>query len=288
MKLNCTFDLDLTLCCGQVFRWRKMDGWWYTVAFGKPFKIRQIQDELEFEGVTKDFVWNYFGLDDDLAEIHGCICKDKVVEKALGEYGKLRIIRQQPWECLISYVCATNKNIPAIEDMLDKICRKLGEKTCFDQKNFYCFPTVEKLALASEADLQDCSLGYRAKYVKATAQKILETKFDLENLKGTPYADAKKALLGFPGVGPKVADCALLFSLNKTEAFPVDVWVKRIMLKYYSNQFPNKLTEKMQSHKSLTPSEYEFLNGFGREYFGKYAGYAQEYLFHYERSLPKE
>jgi N-glycosylase/DNA lyase len=285
MKLNSAFDLDLTLCCGQVFRWQKTGGWWFGIVKNKPLKIRQCQDNLEFAGVDADFAVDYFGLNDDLAAISQCICKDKVIAKALKQFEGLRIVRQDPWECLVSYICATNKNIPAIEDMLQKMSRKFGEKIRFEGQEFYSFPTVEKLAEASLADLKSCSLGYRAKYLKETSQKILESNFDFETLKVLPYADAKKVLQSFSGVGPKVADCVLLFSLGKTEAFPVDVWVKRIMLKYYSARFPTELTKKMHSHKSLTNGEYEFLNNFGREYFGKYAGYAQEYLFHYERTL---
>jgi N-glycosylase/DNA lyase len=284
MKLNVPFDLDFSLCCGQVFRWRKIDGWWFSVVGGKPFKIRQCGGELEFVGVDADFVRDYFGLGDDLAEVCRCICKDKVISKALKQFEGLRIAHQNPWECLVSYICATNKNIPAIEDMLQKICIKFGEKTCFGGYEFYCFPTLEKLAKASLADLQSCSLGYRAKYVKETSLKILESGFNLESLKVLPYADAKLALLNFSGVGPKVADCVLLFSLGKTEAFPVDVWVKRIMLKYYGKCLPSEMLKKMSKHQSLTNGEYQCLNGFGRQYFGKYAGYAQEYLFHYERT----
>jgi N-glycosylase/DNA lyase len=143
---------------------------------------------------------------------------------------------------------------------------------------------VEKLTVASENGLRECGLGYRAKYVQGTAKKIFETSFNLETLKTMPYTEAKKALLEFPGVGAKVADCVLLFSLDKTEAFPVDVWVKRVMLKYYGNLLPQETVKKMQSHDSLTNTEYELLNRLGRQYFGKYAGYAQEYLYHYERT----
>jgi N-glycosylase/DNA lyase len=244
MKLNSAFDLDLTLCCGQVFRWQKIGGWWFGIVNDKPLKIRQCQNELEFARVEEDFLVDYFGLNDDLASISQCICKDKVIAKALKQFEGLRIVRQNPWECLVSYICATNKNIPAIEDMLQKMSRKFGKKISFDGQELYGFPTVEKLAKASGADLKSCSLGYRAKYLKETSQKILESNFNLETLKVLPYADAKKALLNFSGVGPKVADCVLLFSLGKTEAFPVDVWVKRIMLKYYSTRFPTELTKK--------------------------------------------
>jgi N-glycosylase/DNA lyase len=121
--------------------------------------------------------------------------------------------------------------------------------------------------------------------VQATARKIREGKIELEGLKSLPYLDARKALVEFPGVGLKVADCVLLFSLEQTEAFPVDVWVKRILLRHYADKFPPQLVAKLSAHPSLSNGEYEKLNSFGRTYFGKYAGYAQEYLFHYERTL---
>jgi N-glycosylase/DNA lyase len=284
MRLNVEFDLDFSLCCGQVFRWKKIGEWWYGVAGENIFKIRQCDAELEFYNVSDEFVTSYFGLNDDLQQISCCISRDDYVKKALRRFKGLRIVRQEPWECLISFICATYKSIAAIELMLSKISIKLGEKKPFDGLDFYTFPTAGKLAFASDKALRECGLGYRAKYVQETAKKIYEEKIKLESLKTLPYLEARKILVEFPGVGLKVADCVLLFSLEKLEAFPVDVWVKRIILNHYANQFPEALVKKLLSHDSLTNGEYEKLNAFGRSYFGRYAGYAQEYLFHYERS----
>jgi N-glycosylase/DNA lyase len=193
-------------------------------------------------------------------------------------------VRQVPWECLISFICATYKSIAAIELMLRKISEKYGEKKVVDGLDFYSFPTVEGLSNASENGLRECGLGYRAKYVQATAKQIREENLDLTSLKALPYLDARKKLLEFQGVGLKVADCVLLFSLEKSEAFPVDVWVKRVILNHYADQFPKELVKKMQSHDSLTNGEYLKIGDFARGYFGKCAGYAQEYLYHYERT----
>ena len=248
------------------------------------FKIRQRDDELEFEGVGQDFVTYYFGLNDDLEQIRQCISKDDYIKEALNRYEGLRIVRQDPWECLISFICATYKSIAAIELMLSKLSAKFGEKKCFDGQDFYTFPSAEKLAFAGEAGLKECGLGYRANYVQATARKIHEERIDLERLKGLPYLEARERLVEFPGVGLKVADCVLLFSLEKTEAFPVDVWIKRILLNHYASYLPELLVKKMSINSSLSNGEYMKLNSFGRGYFGKYAGYAQEYLFHYERT----
>jgi N-glycosylase/DNA lyase len=284
MRLGGQFDLNFSLCCGQVFRWRKIDGWWYGVVGENVVKIRQCGAELEFENVSKEFVYIYFGLNDNLDRISQCICKDDYVRKALHRFEGLRIVRQVPWECLISFICATYKSIAAIEMMLRKLSEMFGEKKVFDGQDFYTFPSVDKLAFASEKSLQECGLGYRAKYVQATAKKIHDANINLENLKSLPYLEARKALLDFAGVGLKVADCVLLFSLEKMEAFPVDVWVKRVILSHYADQLPEPFVKKLQSHNSLTNGEYIKIGDFARTYFGTYAGYAQEYLYHYERT----
>ena len=284
MRLSVPFDLDVSICCGQVFRWKKIDEWWYGVVGEKIFKIRQYSAELEFEGVTSEFVKCYFGLNDDLELIIRTIGKDDYIKAALHRFEGLRIVRQEPWECLISFICATYKSIAAIQQMLNKISIKFGEKRVFEGLDLYIFPSAKTLAFASENGLLECGLGYRAKYVQATAKKICEEKFDLKSLKSMPYLEARNKLVEFPGVGLKVADCVLLFSLEKMEALPVDVWIKRVILNHYASQLPETLVKKLLSHNSLTNGEYEKLNAFGRSYFGRYAGYAQEYLFHYERS----
>jgi N-glycosylase/DNA lyase len=284
MKLDAVpLNLDITLCCGQVFRWDKKGNWWYGVVDDRIFKTRQINAELETENADEKFIMRYFGLDHDLQKIRDRIGRDENIKTALREFWGLRIIRQDPWECLISYICATYKNIAAIKQMLLKLSKKFGEKMTLDCYDFYTFPTPEKLANATESSLTACGLGYRAKYVLETSKKIYKSNFDLESLRKIPYQQAKKELVSLPGVGLKVADCILLFSLGKLDAFPVDVWIKRAILKYYAEHFPNAFIKKISSQESLSNSEYERLNEFGRNYFGEYAGYAQEYLYHYER-----
>ncbi len=284
MKLDVPFNLNFSLCCGQVFRWKKIDTWWYGVVGDHVLKISQSDNVLDFEGADEEFIKNYFGLNDDLTEIKRCIDKDPYVAKALKKFEGLRIVRQNPWECLISFICATYKSIAAIELMLSKISLKFGEKKKFYDMDFFLFPSVERLALASQEDLCECGLGYRAKYVKATAKKIFEEKIDLDSLKATSYLEARQKLVEFAGVGLKVADCVLLFSLEKTEAFPVDVWIKRVILNHYKDSIEPDLAKNLQKHDSLTNSEYHKISSFAQSYFGKYAGYAQEYLYHYERS----
>jgi N-glycosylase/DNA lyase len=286
IRLNpsCPFNLNATLCCGQAFRWNKQGEWWYGIVRERAFKIRQIGNDLEFENVEMDFVKSYFGLYDDLPKILLQISKDKHTKRAVETFKGLRILRQDPWECLISYICATIKNISAIKQMLSNLCKKFGDRIYFDEYDFYMFPTPERLAKATAEELAKCGLGYRAKYVSETAKMVYENRYEFEGLRRIAYEKAKEELLNFPGVGLKVANCVLLFSLGKLEAFPVDVWVKRIILKYYASYFPNEFIRKISGKKSLTSSEYEKLNLFGRRYFGEYAGYAQEYLYHYERT----
>jgi N-glycosylase/DNA lyase len=284
MLLNVPFDLNFSLCCGQVFRWKKIGSWWYGVVGETVFKIHQIGYNLEFEGASEDLVRNYFRLNDDLAKISRNIAKDPHIGKALKKFEGLRLVRQEPWECLIGFICSIYKNIAAIEQMLQRLSEKYGEKRSFDGLKFYLFPAIDKLANSSEDKLRECGLGFRAKYVLATARKIYEENLNLQNLKALPYLQARKKLLECPGVGLKVADCVLLFSLNKMEAFPVDVWVKRVILNHYADKFPSDLVNKMRSHNSLTNGEYLKIGEFARNYFGAYAGYAQEYLYHFERT----
>ncbi len=278
-----TFNLEFTLCCGQAFRWNKQGGWWYGVIHEKACKIRQESKTLEFEGVKANLVRDYFRLHDDLPKILRQINRDKNIGAAISKFKGLHILRQEPWECLISYICATYKSISAIKHMLAELCKRFGERTYLEEHEFYTFPKPATLAQASMADLTACGLGYRAEYVSQTAKLVSEDSFDLEGLRRTSYERAKEELTELPGIGPKAADCILLFSLDKLEAFPVDVWIRRAIVKYYSGHFPNEFVEKLCAQRTLSRLEYEKISSFGRDYFGRYAGYAQEYLYHQER-----
>lgn len=280
---DCPLNLETTLCCGQAFRWEKQAEWWIGVTGQGPFKIRQHADHLESENVSASHVKEYFGLEDDLPNIYTRIGRDRIMRKAIQEFSGLRILRQDPWECLISYICATYKSIPAIKSMIQKLCAKFGDETHFEGRSHHSFPTSTALAEATIAELEQCGLGYRAKYVSGTARIISEGAVDLEQLRLMSYEQARRELLRFPGVGCKVADCVLLFSLGRLEAFPVDVWMRRAILRHYGKHLPHELTTKIESEKSLSNAEYGKLGQFGRSYFGEYAGYAQEYLYHYER-----
>jgi N-glycosylase/DNA lyase len=280
-------DLKRTLTCGQVFRWNRFGSWWYGVVGKQVIKIRQRDNKLEFQifppKTDPESVKNYFRLDDDLPHILSRIAKDQHIRSAIHHFRGLRITRQEPWECLISYICATYKNIPAIKNMIHNLAREFGTKIGVDGHDFYTFPEPQKLAEANLRELMACKLGYRARYVFETSRIIHNRELDLKTLRTADYEEAKHELLLLPGVGHKVADCMLLFSLDKLEAFPVDTWMKRIILEHYTNCFEKSFIRAISNRKSLTPHEYMKIGEFGRRYFGEYAGYAQEYLFHYKR-----
>jgi N-glycosylase/DNA lyase len=279
--------LNYTLTCGQTFRWKKHDNWWHGIARETFIKIRQIDQVLQFQTFPKNvddaFIWSYFRLDDDLPHVYSRIEKDKHVKEAVKKFHGLRLVRQDPWECLISYICATNKNIPAIKDMINNMCIRLGKRITVEGTEVYTFPKPHELAQASLKELRLCKLGFRAERVKQTSKLVCNGNLNLEALKTMPYEKAKKELMELPGVGPKVADCVLLFSLDMLEAFPVDVWMKRVILEFYRAHFEQSFMEKVATKKSLSPSEYKVISSFGRKYFGEHVGYAQEYLFHFKR-----
>jgi len=281
------FNLRHTLECGQAFRWERLGGRWYGVVRGKVIKIKQVGDKLWFQSfpgrVNEDFIKRYFRLDDNLPFILSEINKDEHIRKAIQHSYGLRITRQEPWECLVSYICATYKNIPAIKEMIHNLCRQFGEKIVFNGHSFYTFPRPSDLAEASLEDMRKCRLGFRAKRVLATSKIINDGELNLEGLSQVDYEKTKRELLRLPGVGHKVADCIQLFSLDKLQAFPVDVWMKRIILEFYQGFFNQSFVENLSKKRSLTDHDYEKFSNFGREYFGVYAGYAQEYLFYWKR-----
>jgi N-glycosylase/DNA lyase len=277
------FNLEATLCCGQVFRWERASKTWYGVIGEMMVQIKQDHHDLLFQTHPQDFsssfIQRYFRFQDDLPKILTNIDQDPLIHVAINALFGLRLIRQEPWECLISYLCATYANISRIKDMLERLSRRFGKKLHFKGKTFYSFPTRKALAQATVKDLLKCNLGYRAPYILNTAKLVNSTQFDLAALAQLPYVEGRRYLLTLKGVGPKVADCVLLFSQNKLEAFPVDVWIKRIVTAYAPYRDTSRelhLTDG-QNLKNRQIAE------FGRQYFGRYAGYAQEYLYSYYR-----
>ncbi|MCQ4575142.1 MAG: hypothetical protein NOU37_07855 [Candidatus Brocadiales bacterium] len=258
------FNLQHTLECGQFFRVMKAGDWYYINSGKKFFKARQKGAVLAYKGVDAGYIRSFFSLDESLDEILGSITRDRHIKEAVRLYHGLRIIRQDPWECLVSYICSSASNIPKIRSCIEGIARRFGEKTALDGIEGHTFPDPH-VRLETKA-LKRLGLGFRARYVRE-ASRALNDQY-LDSLRELPYHDAKELLMQNPGVGDKVADCILLFSLGFTEAFPVDTWIKRVMQDIYFHG---------------RPTSNKVIREFAQGYFGQYAGYAQEYLFLYSR-----
>ena len=255
------FNLGHTLECGQVFRVAKVGDWYYVNARDLLFKIRQTGDELTYDGADKSFLTRYFSLDHDLSQILGKIALDDHVVKAVEQFRGLRILRQDPWESLISFLCSRAQNIPNIKKTVESICETFGEEARLDDYRSRTFPGPGKLA--DIEGLKAAKTGFRAESIMAANSR--HTEESLGGLAGMSYADAKKKLMELPGVADKVADCCLLFSLGFLQAFPVDTWIKQAMCEHYFNG------------QKVSPDK---IRAFAQIYFGEYAGYAQQYLFH--------
>jgi N-glycosylase/DNA lyase len=264
------FNLDATLSCGQAFRWEAVGDRWHGVVNGYAVCIRQDGNRLIFDGAGEGFVRDYFRLDQDLSAILASINRDPTIDSAIRCCCGLRIVRQQPWECLVSYICATNTNIPAVKRRISLLSERHGDEIEGPFGRAYTFPEPDVLVSVRSPELRDCKLGYRADYVRDTAAWAVEHPDWAERIAALPFEDARQELMHFRGVGPKAADCVLLFAFGIFEAFPVDVWIRRIMAERYLPEL---------GERSCTPAEYDRIRRFAREYFGEYAGYAQEYLF---------
>ena len=276
-----SYDLSSTLESGQAFRWRR-DGDWYTgVIFNNSVRIRRSQRGVEFRSSPDDevalepLVRGYLRLEDDLDGIYAKINRDKHIGESIKRFTGMRILRQEPWECLVSFICSANSNIGRISTNVEDISTKFGSLIWANGDVRHTFPTADVLAEAGEQPLRDLGLGFRAKYVAATARVVAEGGLDLFALREASYQEALESLVALPGIGDKVANCIMLFSLDKLEAFPVDVWIDRALREWYPAVAEKKLTKK-----AMRP--------WAQDYFGRYAGYANQYLFHGRRLQGKK
>ena len=272
MKNKFSIDIDNSINSGQVFLWEKDGINWYGINGQDILKINE-------NGAIKSILnlkINFFRKNDNIQEIIRSISKDKTVKKAVKEYEGLRIFKQDPFQCMISFIISSNSNIQKIKNSLEKITKKFGTKVTIQNKEFFLFPKPEKLANASIKEIKTCGVGYRAPFIKQASKMIILKKINFEYLEKCNYEEAKKNICLIPGIGNKVADCILLFSLNKLEAFPLDTWMIKILEKYYSNQFNIET-------KTITEKQYQILHEKIVNYFGPYCGYAQQFLFKMER-----
>ena len=264
-----------TINSGQIFLWENYGNEWFVldgddIIMGKqtPFEV------LTFSKRVK----NFFRQDDNYVKILKEITKDKIVKKTARYYPGLRITRQDPFQCCISFIISSNSNIPNIRMRLQKLCRKFGTKVRFQKRDFFLFPEPKRLARATMQELNQCKLGYRSNYVLDTSRAIASGEIDLDELKKIKYEQAKESLLKLPGIGDKVADCIMLFSLEKLDAFPLDTWMLKILQKYYSDKF-------CIDKKTISKNRYEDMRQNVLEHFGRYAGYSQQFLYKMERDL---
>ena len=272
MKNKFSIDVDNSINSGQVFLWEKHGSDWYGIDGQDVLKINKNGVIKSIRNLKTDF----FRKNDNIEEIIKSISKDKTVKKAVKEYEGLRLFRQDPFQCLISFIISSNSNIQKIKSSLEKITKKFGKKVKIQNKEFFLFPEPEKMAKATIDEIKSCGVGYRAPFIKEAAKMVILKKIDFEYLKKCNYHEAKKNICLVPGIGNKVADCIMLFSLNKLESFPLDTWMIKILEKYYSKEF------KIET-KTITQKQYELLHEKIVNYFGPYCGYAQQYLFKMER-----
>jgi len=253
------FDLPHTLDCGQAFRWKiDQNNVWSGVAYDRQLSLEKLKDgtvvlyntsKSDYEKIWKD----YFDLNRDYREIIEILSQDETLKKACEYSYGIRILNQEPFETLCSFIISQNNNIKRIKGIIERLCENFGDK----KDGFYTFPTAQKLASLTLDDLQVLRSGFRAKYLLDAAQKVANNEINLYSLKDMSLDEARNELMEIKGVGPKVADCCLLFSHHHTEAFPKDVWIKRAMEILFQGELP--------------------------DFAQKYAGIAQQYIFFYAR-----
>ena len=255
------FSLSQTLDCGQAFRFAEVDGIWQGVVGDRLLKMEQTDGGVLFYDITADEFcekyYDYFTLGFDYAELQHELCADETLKKAIEFAGGIRLLKQDKWETLCSFIISQNNNIPRIKGIISRLCKSFGEK--IDGSDEYTFPDAEKIAALSLDDLAPLRSGFRAKYILDAAQKVANGEIDYTLLETAPLDEARAELMKIKGVGPKVAECALLFSCGRFDAFPLDVWMKRVMAVLYPNGLPQCAVQ--------------------------YKGIAQQYLFHYSRCI---
>lgn len=255
-----SLNLAETFDCGQCFRWEKKDGRFSAVVRNRYTTVYKDGETLVIENCTEDELQNIFAEYFDLSLDYNAV-RDSLVEKfpilkdAADHAPGIHILAQEPWEALCSFIISQNNNIPRIKGIISRLCEAYGEK-CGES---YTFPEAKTLAALEPEDLKNLRAGFRTGYIIDGARKVADGQINLEALKTSPITEARESLMMIRGVGPKVAECTLLYGLHRLEAFPIDTWMKKAMATLY---------------KGMSPTD-----------FGKYAGIAQQYIFHYSRTI---
>jgi N-glycosylase/DNA lyase len=263
LRIN-PFSLKDTLECGQFFRYTKVEETYMVQSSDQIFSLRQEGDTLSYDGVEEPFLVHFFRLEEDLDSLLKEIDRDPAIHRAIQKYRGMRLIRQDPWECLISFMCSSAKAIPHIRCIIESLCKSSEKKLSLGNYISYGFP--EPHCIKPSLQLESVRAGFRTGYLIKASRCIDRNR--LVALKSLSYRDARQRLMTLSGVGKKVADCTLLYSLDFLEAFPVDTWIKKGLQRVYfdGRQVGEKTLEEFVSN-----------------HFGPYAGYAQLYLFHFWR-----
>ncbi|MCL2753276.1 MAG: N-glycosylase [Defluviitaleaceae bacterium] len=270
------FDIGQTLECGQCFRFEKTDDTnsYFLLAYGKKLNVSQNGDKVKFwyddgklDKKEFDTIWmQYFDFERDYADIQAKISSnDTIMQHAIAFAPGIRILQQDPWEMIISFIISANNRIPQIKQVIKNICKTYGGNIGGEH---YAFPTPQELAKATAEDLRALKTGFRDKYIVDATKRVLAGEMPVERNCKLPTNELRKTLMETKGIGEKVADCILLFGYGRWESFPIDVWVRRVMEQLYFNG------------ESMPPAK---IHAFAKERFGELAGFAQQYLFHYMR-----
>ena len=278
IEKNNSFNLKHIFECGQCFRWNKeVDGSYTGIIGNNVLNVKDNDNKIKFSGICqdniKDLVTKYFNLNTDYDTIKKELSKIDEYLKTSIEFGSgIRILKQDLWETIISFIISANNNIPRIKGIIERMSKKYGEEIMYNGKSYYTFPNTNELSKASVEDLRKLGLGFRDKRIYDTTKLFLDGTYNLEEIES--MEDTKKIrelLLELPGVGPKVADCILLFGLNRFDVFPIDVWVRRVM---------NELYIKKEDETKVKKEEIESL---AKTKYANLAGIAQQYLFYWKR-----
>lgn len=268
------FDLKKSCTCGQAFRWREAQGGFLGVVRGQAVLALQEEDGVKLRGVSpaSAAMWaHYFDLGRDYASIEKETMADERLACCFPAAHGIRVFNQEPYEALISFIISQNNNIKRISGIIERLCAKCGEPIEFMGETLYAFPSAERIAALTLDELTALGAGYRAPFIKAAAERMLAG-FDLEALRDMTLSEARAELTSLLGVGPKVADCVLLFSLQHSDAFPIDVWIDRAMKALFFEGNKVKKTELYEAVDRL----------------GEYSGIIQQYIFQYARSVGRE
>jgi len=263
------FDLAMTLNSGQVFHWEEQSDGFVGLIGDRAVYVEQVGGKLKFAGATAEIVGHYFALDHPLAEICASFPDDPAMNAARDFCRGLRIIRQPKWECLATFICSSMKQVAHIRQISRALRTRFGNGKTICGRKVFSFPRPERLARSSEIDLRECGLGYRARNLLATSKLIAAKGAALRQWSALSDGELRTKLCQLPGVGAKVANCTMLFGYERIAAFPIDVWIERVLREKY---FPRK--------RKLTAKG---LSEFAANYFGCHGGYAQQYLFHHAR-----